>query len=82
MRIDAITEAAAEYGFAPVIVHGFAHTLIFERPNVMGWIVASPLNGPRYRLTHAGTEIMHRDPVAALHALMGLCGIARVEAAP
>jgi hypothetical protein len=82
MRIDAITEAAAEYGFDPVIVHGYAHTLLFERPNVAGWIIVSPLDkGPRRRLTHAGTEITHRDPVAALHALMALCGIARVEVA-
>ena len=84
MITDAITEAAAEYGFVPVIVHGFAHTLILERNNVMGWIVVSPTDekGPSCRLAHAGTEIAHRDPVAALHVLMALCGIAKVEVRP
>lgn len=82
----AITAAAAEYGYRPS--RGPLPILFFARPSDTDadhlLMVHAILNGdaPFVDVTLGVPGVRHPDPVAALHALMALCGIERVEVKP
>jgi hypothetical protein len=86
MITTAINAAAAEYGYRP---SGHALPILFyERPTdadhdrmiMVNIVIAGDKSFADATLGIPG--VRHPDPVVAVHALMALCGIARVEVTP
>ena len=86
MNTEAINAAAAEYGYypspSPLPVLFYARPSDTDADRML--MVHAILNGdaPFVDVTLGVPGVRHSDPVAALHALMALCGIGRVEVNP
>lgn len=81
----AINAAAAEYGYRPS--PSPLPILFYARPSDADadhLLMVNLVGGetPFADVTLGTPGVRHRDPVVALHALMALCGIERVEVQP